>query len=80
MYCQNQSFLCIAFNAVFPLKFCPFLTKDFHCLKSDNLRIQNPSFEGVFRDGKGANQPGNSGFFCPYPNFAPYHKKTGFPA
>ena len=35
------------FNAIFALKFRPILTKDFICLNSDNLRKQNPSFEGL---------------------------------
>ena len=33
----------LSLYAIFPSKFCPILTKDFHCLNSDNLRKRNPS-------------------------------------
>ena len=33
----------LSFYAIFALKFCPILTKDFHCLISNNLRKQNLS-------------------------------------
>ena len=36
----------LLFNAIVALKFHLILSKDFNCLNSDNLRKQNPSFEG----------------------------------
>ena len=33
----------LSFYAIFALKFCPILTKDFHCLNSNNLRKRNLS-------------------------------------
>ena len=38
----------LSFYAIFASKFRPILTKDFHCLNSDNLRKRNLSFEGLF--------------------------------
>ena len=34
-----------SFNAIFVLKFCPIITKDFHCFSSNNLRKRNLSNE-----------------------------------
>ena len=46
MYVSFNMTFFVVYNAIFALKFCPILTKDFNCLNSDNLRKQNPSFEG----------------------------------
>ena len=42
-----QALIChfLSFYAIFALKFRPILTKDFHCLNSDNLRKWNLSIQ-----------------------------------
>ena len=44
MYVLTCHFL--SFYAIFALKFCLILTKDFNCLNFDNLKKQNLSIEG----------------------------------